>query len=546
MKLTKFSTLGLWLLLLALSVSTSSVYAMAPAKPIAQEIGTNLVANPGLEGIGLPTNNTQSNYGNWTRATFSGAEYGEIFTPEGWVTWWQEGDFKRPECKVIPNEHPFNSTPNRIYQGYYSGMCFTFYGKQNAGYYQVVRNIPANSVVQGSFYAHAWSCSESTPPTSCGDPNAFFFRVGIDPNGGTDPFAAGIVWSANYYHYDSYGLVGPVEATVGAGGVATIFTQNYGKWPNKHNDAYVDNISLVLMAPGETPTPTPPPPPPTSEAPPTSQYTPTPYYTPTPSPDGSIIHIVVSGDTLFGLAIAYNVDTDELRRLNAGTLGPNDMLSIGQEIVIQSGTGPAPAATATPAGADPANPLPTATPQVSNPGDVPVPTGDRGTICVIAFNDTNNDLFRQEDEMPLPNADISIVGTSGLVGNYRTDGISEPYCFSDLAAGQQYIVRHTAPEGYKTDAGPWNLILNAAQIYNVELGYVRNGNAGENTDIPDNDPDSPLPDSPPDSTPPPDEDKEPPSTIANILNWVLRISGAIVLLLAIALVVFFFYSRRSL
>jgi len=288
--------------------------------PAAQAIGTNLLVNPGFEGIGKPVDNSLPNPDNWTRDTFKGVPYSEIFTPEGWVTWWQEGEYKRPECKVIPNEPPFNSEPVRIYQGYYSGMCFTFFGKQNAGYFQVVRDLPPGSIVEGSFYAHAWSCGEDDPPLSCGDPYAFSFQVGIDPNGGTDPFSPNIVWSAPYYHYDTFGLVGPVQATVGPSGAVTFFTRALGKWPLKHNDAYVDNASA------ETPTPTPPPPPPTPAIPPTPQFT------PTPRPDGAIVHTVVAGDTLFGIALAYDVPVEQIYKLNG--LDSSSILQIGQEIVI--------------------------------------------------------------------------------------------------------------------------------------------------------------------------------------------------------------------
>ena len=107
--------------LLALAVMmTSPVLATEMARPVLQEPGTNLLQNPGFEGIGRPLNNSTPNANNWTRDTFNGVPYGEIFTPEGWVTWWQEGEFKRPECKVIPNEHPFSAEPVRIYDGYYS------------------------------------------------------------------------------------------------------------------------------------------------------------------------------------------------------------------------------------------------------------------------------------------------------------------------------------------------------------------------------------------------------------------------------------------
>ncbi|MGC9394308.1 MAG: LysM peptidoglycan-binding domain-containing protein, partial [Anaerolineae bacterium] len=315
------------LLLLALTLSALILPPLAAARelqiPSQQEIGTNLLVNPGFEGIGRPMDNPSPNYDNWTRDTYNGAQYSEIFTPEGWVTWWQEGEYGRPECHVIPKENPFLN-PMRIYSGYYSAKCFTYSRKQNAGHFQVVRNLAPGTVVEASFYAHAWSCAEDTEgATSCGDPYSFYFRVGIDPNGGTDPFSSNIVWSSPYYHYDKFGLVGPVQATAGGNGAVTFFTNHLGKWPNTHNDAYTDHMVLKVVSQGETPTPTDEPPPPTSEAEPTAVV---PQSTPTPRPDGSVVHVVVAGDTMFGLAIQYGVDLDELRRLNEGTV-VDDFLS---------------------------------------------------------------------------------------------------------------------------------------------------------------------------------------------------------------------------
>ena len=513
----------------------SFVKAMDEQSPVQQEIGTNLLTNPGFEGFGKPNNNGSPNPGNWTRETFTGAVYGEIFTPEGWVTWWQEGDFGRPECKVIPNEHPFSADPERIYEGYYAGMCFTFFRKQNAGYYQVVRNIAPGSVVEGSFFAHAWSCSEDNPPRSCGDAYSFYFRVGIDPNGGTDPFSSNIVWSAPAYLYDEFGYVGPVQATVGESGAATIFTQAYGKWPNKHNDAYMDNMSMKLVSTGETPTPTTAPPPPTSELPPTPQYT------PTPLPNGAIVHTVVAGDTLFGIALTYDVPIDDIYSLN--DLNSQSLLSIGQEVVIA--IDPSFVATPTPV---PQEPDPTTAPVQeqpggADPGGVPAaPVGDTASLCVLAFYDANNDLFRQAEngEMTLPNAEINILATSGPVGTYRTDGISEPYCFQNLEAGS-YVLRHTAPPGYKTDFGQSNIALGAGQITTIELGYMRDDSSASGEQ---NSQQSPA-------TPDQNQGEETPteepegSGMTKTLNTILRVSGGIVLVLAIAVAALFFISRRS-
>ena len=543
-KLKLVSTLLLAAVTLFALLPISSVRADEARRPNPQQVGVNLLVNPGFEGIGRSVDNSTVNEGNWTRDTFTGAQYGEIFTPEGWVTWWEEGEFKRPECKVIPKEHPFTADPVRIYAGYYSGMCFTFFGKQNAGYYQVVRNIPAGSQVQASFQAHAWSCGEDGDAYSCGDPYSFYFRVGIDPNGGTDPFASSIVWSSPYYHYDTYGLVGPVQATVGGSSAATVFVQAYGKWAIKHNDAYIDNVSLTMLSPGETPTPTLEPPPPTSETPPTPQFT------PTPNPAGAIVHTVVAGDTVFGLALAYGVDPQQIYDLN--NITSESFLSIGQELVISTTGEAVPTPTPAPVEAtQPEDTQPTTEPAApaEGPADevisaVPAaPAAGMGSVCVLAFYDANNDLFRQADqgEMLLPNAQINLLAQSGPVDNRTTDGISEPWCFRDLQPGN-YILRHTPPPGYTlTDGGQWNFILSEGQVLNLELAYARDGGGAPEANPGEANPDAPA-DAPISE---PEGEEGGGSGVTNVLNVVLRVSGFIVLALAIAVLVLFVLSRRS-
>ncbi|MBN2007183.1 MAG: LysM peptidoglycan-binding domain-containing protein [Anaerolineae bacterium] len=550
MKCKQLLALGTLLVVATALLPTLQVNATNPTVPMRQEIGVNLLANPGFEGIGVPINNSSPNYGNWTRDTFSGANYGEIYSPEGWMTWWQEGEFKRPECKVIPRENPFigdpeHNIPSRIYDGYYSGLCFSFFGKQNAGYLQVVRNLPPNSVVEASFYAHAWSCGEDEPPLSCGDVNGFYFRVGIDPNGGTDPFSSNIVWSAAYYNRDNYGLVGPVQATVGAGGVATMFIQSYGKWALKHNDAYYDNASFKLVTQGTPPTETAAPPPPTTEY---VEPTVSPF-TPTPLPNGSIVHTVVEGDTLFGISLSYDVSVDELLQYNAGSLTRDGFLSIGQEIVIRPGAGGI-TPTATPAPVEtPA--VPETTPEANTPitpttGIPAAPTQGLASLCVLAYEDTNKDMVRQSGngEMPLPNAEIVLVGTAGPIGDpYHTDGIREPYCFENLQPGS-YILRHTAPAGYTTDVGPWNIPLTANQVVNVELGYVRSSDTSPQATVEGTI--QPTEARPTEETGnnEANKDKESSGGMTGILSTVLRISGIIVVVLAVAVLALFLLSRR--
>ncbi len=491
------------LLLTLLLTSTQAIQAQETTPPPTPAAGPNLLENPGFEGIGKPVDNRMPNPDNWTRDTFNAVPYSEIFTPEGWSIWWKEGDgYGRPECKVIPNEPPFNIAPIRIHAGYYSVLCFGFYRKLHAGAYQVVRGIPPDSVVEGTFMAHAWSCSEDNPPLSCGDMVGFYFRVGIDPNGDTDPFSENIVWSEPDYHHDKFARVGPVQATVGITGVATLFIEATAKWPYKHNDAYWDNAGLRVVVTGTLPTATPPPPPPTFVPLPPPQ---TPQPTPTPLPDGAIVHTVVEGDTWLGIALLYGVDVSELIRLNAGTFAMNRPITVGQPVVVQvNARAESTLPTTMTVGAPPVTGL---APEY--------PAGDMGTICVLAFDDANDDNVWQSDnneETVVSDAEIALVGADGSVSIYRTDS-SGTHCFQNVTTGQFYLVQHTPPQGYTTDFGPWRLYLSGGQVHHIALAYKRAQTA--------------------------------PSPIPSSLAPLLRISGGLSLFLAIGIGIRFTRSRRA-
>jgi LysM repeat protein len=58
-----------------------------------------------------------------------------------------------------------------------------------------------------------------------------------------------------------------------------------------------------------------------------------------PQPDGSIIHSVQQGDTLFSIALAYKVSVDDIKALN--NLPASGKVVIGQRLLIK----PAPSTT---------------------------------------------------------------------------------------------------------------------------------------------------------------------------------------------------------
>ena len=106
--------------------------------------------------------------------------------------------------------------------------------------------------------------------------------------------------------------------------------------------------------------------------------TPIPIYmvqTATPKPDGSIIHVVQSGQTLIGIAIAYDMTVAEIKALNYLT---SDAIYVGDKLIIRPAGTPGPTATSTatttPTRAPTSTRHPTRTPTASStPIDTSIP-----------------------------------------------------------------------------------------------------------------------------------------------------------------------------
>lgn len=96
--------------------------------------------------------------------------------------------------------------------------------------------------------------------------------------------------------------------------------------------------------------------------------------TSTPDPEGAIVHIVQSGDTLWTIAQAYDVPIDQILR-NSGLSQGTTTVFVGQELIIQSASDPTPTLPPTdtpePGTPTPTQPRPTLTPI---PTRTPMPT----------------------------------------------------------------------------------------------------------------------------------------------------------------------------
>jgi LysM repeat protein len=530
----------MWIGILLVVVVLGTVPVLSLATPTlswpSQE-GVELLKNPGFEGITCAAGSDPGwCLDNWTHDAFDGSIHDNIFTPQGWVTWWRKGDpYGQPEVKTIPRVPPFTGELERIRSGNYALLMFTFYRLQDMGLYQVVTGLEPGATVQFSAHAHGWSCDQDTPlGYTCADPWNQIFQVGIDPNGGTDAFSPGIAWSGEQLSPDHYNLIGPVTTQVGGGGSVTVFLRSKTKWQYKYQDAYWDDASLVTTSPGTPPTETPPPPPPTA----TPGPSPTPRATPTPRPDGATVHVVGDGDTLFGIALTYGVDADEIRRLNAGSLGTNDMIWPGMELVISMPSA-VPTATALPA---PPTAAPTAAagnPPAEGEGEAPQVPGAAGggaSVCVLAYHDRNSDTFRDSaTEELLPNAEFTLADVSGVIDRYTSDGVHEPYCFTGLPAGAYRVIQSSPPGYAPITPAEWPVALAEGTGLELQFGNVRSEGAA-----------TPGETAQPETAGEGDENKpaDDESTFRRLFAIIARVSGVLVLVLAAGVAVLFVLNRR--
>lgn len=302
--------------------------ALGAASP-AHAQGANLLQNPSFEG-------GYSSFVPQTAQQHADCPAGICTTvqvPAGWQPWWAKewSTDVNPEYK--PATAPFY---NRIRSGSTAGQYFSFYRTHKAGFWQQV-SVPANSNVVFTIWGQAWVSNEDSGTSDHNAP--INMRIGIDPTGGTNPYAGTVVWSATLQPYDAYQQFS-VQATA-QGGTVTVFTYSAPSYPMKHNDVYWDDASLTVGgagSPAPAPAPSPAPAPAPAPAPP-----------PSTGPGGT--YTVVAGDTLYGIARRFGVVMEVLAGVN--NIENPSLIRVGQVLTIPGGgtpVTPPPAGEAPPAG----------------------------------------------------------------------------------------------------------------------------------------------------------------------------------------------------
>jgi LysM repeat protein len=210
--------------------------------------GPNLLVNPGFESpyVKQCCQTDLSLY-------YPNTPIGEVQVASGWSGWWLQPDQdpQHPSAGAVVDWHRPEwreaacgpVCANRLHSGNNAQKYFTFWSVHEAGMFQQVSGIAPGTRLRFSAYMQAWSTNSTYGASD--HSQTMDMRVGIDPFGGTNGFSPNIIWSDAFDTFDAFGLYS-VEATAQSGSV-TVFTHSEPRYPNQHNDIYVDDASLVAV-----------------------------------------------------------------------------------------------------------------------------------------------------------------------------------------------------------------------------------------------------------------------------------------------------------
>lgn len=383
--------------------------------------------------------------------TYSSRGRSDLNIPLDWSIWVGETPHTEAWMNLPPVGFPHNGPDPAPHGNARSQNLNKGYATFTAALYQQV-SVPNGSNVTGSAWAFIRTCdipAGAETCTSSPESNAYT-RVGIDPNGGTNPFDSDVVWSSNAAPHDTWEQM-TVSATA-TGETVTLFLYATQQWPKQLNNVYWDDASLSIGGSGGVAASAPgaPTPQPSSAQAPASNAE-------GEQSDGSITHTVVAGETLDSIAFSYGVTRADLLALN--NISDPRIIQIGQQIVVRApDPTPEPPAEATseatsdmtaepPAAVRDAAPAPVIS-AASGGAVSPIdPAAADAVICVTFFEDVNGNRLQDGSEGSLAGGDILLTLDGTPEGQHVSDDSPEPFCFSNLSSGS-YTAQAAPPDGY--------------------------------------------------------------------------------------------------
>lgn len=265
--------------------------------------------------------------------TYSPRGRADLNIPTDWSIWSAELPRSETWMNLPPVAFPHRGPDPNPHSGVQSLNLNKGFATFTAAIYQQVA-VAEGAAITASAFAYLRTCDIPDGVDTCrSNPDAgAFTRIGIDPNGGTDPLDTDVVWSVNASPHESW-----VQMTLNStatGGTVTLFLYATQTWPRELNQVYWDDAFLSAGTDGAAPI-APTAPLEVGFVQPQNQRA-----------DGSIVHTVQAGDTIDSIAVAYGLTRAEVLALNP-TLASTRFIQIGQEIVIQAPTTPTPTMTPT-------------------------------------------------------------------------------------------------------------------------------------------------------------------------------------------------------
>jgi LysM repeat protein len=200
----------------------------------------NLLTNPGFEEAFVQVEGEQP-----------------FYVAEDWEAWHTVRIDGMPSFQnaqplfISASEAPSIGITPRIRSGSNAQIYYSYFETHDGGLFQQISGLTPGLQYRFSVYAYIWSSTFEDESIS-EDPGDVAFRVGIDPNGGTDPDESTVTYSTPAVFYDAYreySIIATAQSET-----ITVFVRSTVGIPVQNSTIYLDDAVLELATPSIVPT----------------------------------------------------------------------------------------------------------------------------------------------------------------------------------------------------------------------------------------------------------------------------------------------------